>query len=56
MTSEPKRFHPPEPFSVEASDDTDFAHEHDATSVDHLEGGPERSPEPESPYGHGGLE
>ncbi len=55
MTSE-QEFRPPEPFPVEASEDTDFASEHESTSIEHLEGGPEQAPEPESPHGHAGLE
>lgn len=43
-------------FTPEASDDHDFADEHDDTSFDDLEGGPEHSEEPESPHGHSGLD
>jgi hypothetical protein len=39
------------------SADADFAGEHDDLTVaDHVHGGPERKPEPESPMGYSGMD
>ncbi|MFI5909746.1 hypothetical protein [Dactylosporangium sp. NPDC051541] len=46
-----------EAFSDDDADSADFASEHeDSTLADEVEGGPEGSPEPESPRGRAGMD